>query len=76
MGSRPLTSAELQTACDLAVSEGTLTETEGHFLARLLLGVRILYRANFWPQRNLQTGFILDSGAPPVNRHRCQIGTE
>jgi CBS domain containing-hemolysin-like protein len=35
-GSRNLTTAELQTACDLAVEEGTLTETEGRSLARLL----------------------------------------
>ena len=35
-GSRRLTTAELQTACDLAVEEGTLTETEGRSLARLL----------------------------------------
>lgn len=36
-GSRHLTTAELQTACDLAVEEGTLTETEGRSLARLLM---------------------------------------
>ncbi len=36
-GGEPLTTAELQTACDLAVSDGTLTETEGRSLARLLL---------------------------------------
>jgi putative hemolysin len=35
-GSRNLTTAELQTACTLAVEEGTLTETEGQSLARLL----------------------------------------
>ena len=35
-GSRNLTTAELQTACSLAVEEGTLTETEGRSLARLL----------------------------------------
>jgi len=35
-GSRPLATEELQTACDLAVEEGTLTETEGRSLARLL----------------------------------------
>ena len=35
-GSRPFTTAELQTACDLATSDGQLTETEGNFLARLL----------------------------------------
>jgi putative hemolysin len=35
-GSRPLTTPELQTACDLATEEGRLTETEGNFLARLL----------------------------------------
>jgi putative hemolysin len=35
-GTRALTTAELQTACDLAVEDGTLTETEGRSLARLL----------------------------------------
>lgn len=35
-GTRPLTMDELETACDLAVSDGTLSETEGRFLARLL----------------------------------------
>jgi len=36
-GSEPLTTAELQTACDLAMEEGVLTQTEGRSLARLLL---------------------------------------
>jgi putative hemolysin len=35
-GSRNLTTVELQAACDLAVEDGTLTETEGRSLARLL----------------------------------------
>jgi putative hemolysin len=35
-GSRPFTTPELQTACDLATEDGLLTETEGNFLARLL----------------------------------------
>jgi CBS domain containing-hemolysin-like protein len=35
-GTRPFTVAELDLACDLAVEAGTLTETEGRFLARLL----------------------------------------
>ncbi len=35
-GSRPLSTGELQTACDLAIEDGTLTETEGRSLARLL----------------------------------------
>ena len=35
-GSRKLTTAELRSACDLAVEDGTLTETEGRSLARLL----------------------------------------
>lgn len=35
-GSRPFTTLELQTACDLATDDGLLTETEGNFLARLL----------------------------------------
>jgi CBS domain containing-hemolysin-like protein len=37
VGSRPLDTAQLQVACDLAVGDGTLTETEGRSLARLLL---------------------------------------
>ncbi len=36
-GTTPMSAAELQTACDLAVADGTLTETEGRSLARLLL---------------------------------------
>jgi putative hemolysin len=36
VGSRPLDTGELQVACDLAVDDGTLTETEGRSLARLL----------------------------------------
>jgi len=36
VGSRPLSTDELQSACDLAVEDGTLTETEGRSLARLL----------------------------------------
>ena len=35
-GSRNLTTAELRSACDLAIEDGTLTETEGRSLARLL----------------------------------------
>lgn len=35
-GGRPFTTAEFQTACDLATDDGVLTETEGNFLARLL----------------------------------------
>jgi len=35
-GDRPLSTEEMQAACDLAVEEGTLTETEGRSLARLL----------------------------------------
>lgn len=35
-GTLPLNTDELQAACDLAVEEGTLTETEGRSLARLL----------------------------------------
>lgn len=35
-GTRPLTMTELQTACGLAVGDGTLSETEGRSLARLL----------------------------------------
>ena len=36
-GNAPMSMAELQTACDMAVEDGTLTETEGRSLARLLL---------------------------------------
>jgi len=35
-GSRPFSTGELQTACELATTDGQLTETEGNFLARLL----------------------------------------
>jgi len=35
-GTTAMSMAELQTACDLAVADGTLTETEGRSLARLL----------------------------------------
>ena len=35
-GSRPFNEPELQTACELAMADGLLTETEGNFLARLL----------------------------------------
>ena len=35
-GAQPLTVSELQTACELAVDEGTHTDTEGRSLARLL----------------------------------------
>jgi CBS domain containing-hemolysin-like protein len=36
-GGRSFRPAEMETACDLAVEDGTLTSTEGRFLARLLL---------------------------------------
>lgn len=36
-GSAPMSMAVLQTACDMAVADGTLSETEGRSLARLLL---------------------------------------
>ncbi len=36
-GGRPLSTDELQTACDLSVREGVLSETEGRFLAHVLL---------------------------------------
>jgi putative hemolysin len=35
-GQRGFTTAELEIACDLAVEEGRLSETEGRFLARLI----------------------------------------
>ncbi|MCP4574320.1 MAG: HlyC/CorC family transporter [bacterium] len=35
-GNRPLRADELEAACDLAVADGTLSETEGRSLARLL----------------------------------------
>ncbi len=36
-GGRPLTTDELQTACDMSVREGVLSETAGRFLAHVLL---------------------------------------
>lgn len=36
VGSRPMTPDEMQTACDLAVEDGSLTETEGRSLGRLI----------------------------------------
>lgn len=36
-GSRPYTPAELESACEIAVEDGALSETEGRFLARLLV---------------------------------------
>jgi putative hemolysin len=35
-GSLPMTNSELQTACDIAIGDGMLTEIEGRSLARLL----------------------------------------
>lgn len=35
-GTRGMTTAELQTACELAIEDGTLSETEGKSLARLM----------------------------------------
>ncbi|MFO7654450.1 MAG: hemolysin family protein [Candidatus Krumholzibacteriia bacterium] len=58
-GSRLLTVPELQTACDLAVEEGTLGETEGRFLARLL-GLRTLaVREIMTPRPDVE---MLDAG--------------
>lgn len=49
-GSRALTTEELQQACDLAVEDGTLTETEGRSLARLLRLHDIEVRAVMTPR--------------------------
>ncbi len=49
-GTRPLTTEELQQACDLAVEDGTLTETEGRSLARLLRLHDIEVRAVMTPR--------------------------
>jgi len=49
-GSRPMTTEELQQACDLAVEDGTLTETEGRSLARLLRLHDIEVRAVMTPR--------------------------
>jgi putative hemolysin len=49
-GTRPLTTRELQQACDLAVEDGTLTETEGRSLARLLRLHDIEVRAIMTPR--------------------------
>jgi CBS domain containing-hemolysin-like protein len=49
-GSRPLTTFELQRSCDLAVEDGTLTETEGRSLARLLRLHDIEVRAVMTPR--------------------------
>ncbi|MFO7609788.1 MAG: hemolysin family protein [Candidatus Krumholzibacteriia bacterium] len=49
-GSRPLTTLDLQRSCDLAVEDGTLTETEGRSLARLLRLHDIEVRAVMTPR--------------------------
>ena len=49
-GSRPMTTEELQRSCDLAVEDGTLTETEGRSLARLLRLHDIEVRAIMTPR--------------------------
>ncbi len=49
-GTRPLTVAELETACDLAVQDGTLSQTEGRFLARLLRLQRLEAREVMTPR--------------------------
>ncbi|MBE0566587.1 MAG: HlyC/CorC family transporter [Krumholzibacteria bacterium] len=49
-GSRSLTTLELQQSCDLAVEDGTLTETEGRALARLLRLHGIEVRAVMTPR--------------------------
>ena len=49
-GTRPMTTEELQQACDLAVEDGTLTETEGRSLARLLRLHDIEVRAVMTPR--------------------------
>lgn len=54
-GSRAFTGDELETACDLAVEDGTLTETEGRFLARLLLLQHLEVRQIMTPRPDVAT---------------------
>jgi putative hemolysin len=49
-GSRPFTPAELETACEIAVEDGALSETEGRFLARLLVLQRLEARQIMTPR--------------------------
>jgi putative hemolysin len=67
-GSRPLTTSELQGACDLAVEEGSLTETEGRSLARLLQLATLEVRQIMTPRtsvtslrRDMTLGQVLDT---------------
>jgi len=55
VGSRPLDTAQLQVACDLAVGDGTLTETEGRSLARLLLLEELEVRQVMTPRTTVVT---------------------
>ncbi len=54
-GTRPLKVAELETACDLAVQEGALSETEGRFLARLLQLQQLAVRQIMTPRPDVVT---------------------
>ncbi len=54
-GTRPLTTEELQLACDLAVEDGTLTETEGRSLGRLLLLDELEVRRVMTPRTSVVT---------------------
>ncbi len=58
-GSRPLSVHELEAACDLAAEEGSLTETEGRFLARLLGMQGLVVRQIMTPRPDVVT---LDAG--------------
>jgi putative hemolysin len=58
-GGRSLSSFELETACDLAVEDGTLTETDGRFLARLLMLQQLEVRQIMTPRPDVVT---MDAG--------------
>jgi putative hemolysin len=54
-GGRSFSSSELETACDLAVEDGTLTETDGRFLARLLMLQQLEVRQVMTPRPDVVT---------------------
>jgi len=54
-GGRPLATSELQTACDLSVSEGVLSETAGRFLAHLILLDQLEVRQIMTPRPDVVT---------------------
>jgi putative hemolysin len=52
-GSRPFTPEELECACEIAVEDGALSETEGRFLARLLVLQRLAVREIMTPRNDV-----------------------